>query len=185
VHSGFLNLMLREPDFTSAARVAAAINLKFDNSAQALDATTVRVRVPEGLSSLPIDFIAQLESVEVVPDMPARIVINERTGTIVASARIQIGGCAISHGNLTINIASTLNVSQPNPLAEQGRTVVTPSTETEVIESSGALVPLPAMPTVEKVASALNTLGVTPRDMMAIFQAMKNAGVLQAELVIR
>jgi flagellar P-ring protein precursor FlgI len=177
--------MLREPDFTSASRVAAAINQRFAESAQALDATTVRVRVPDGLSRLPIDFIAQLESVEVVPDTPARIIINERTGTIVASARIQIGSCAISHGNLTINIASTLNVSQPNPLAEQGRTVVTPSTETDVVEGSGSLVPLPEMPTVEKVAAALNSLGVTPRDMMAIFQAMKNAGVLQAELIIR
>lgn len=185
VSGGYVDLMLREPDFTSAARMAEAINGKFSASAQALDSTTVRVRVPEGLEGMPIDFIARLEAVEVVPDIPARIIINERTGTIVASSRIQIGSCAISHGNLTINIASTLDVSQPNPFSERGRTVVTPSTDTSVKESEGTLVPLPEMPTVEKVAAALNTLGVTPRDMMAIFQAMKNAGVLQAELVIR
>jgi flagellar P-ring protein FlgI len=185
VSGDHIDLLLREPDFTSAARMAAAINVKFPESSKALDSTTVRVTIPKGMAAKPVDFIARLESVEVVPDVPARIIINERTGTIVASARIQIGSCAISHGNLTINIASTLDVSQPAPFSGKGQTVVTPRTETRVTETQGKLVPLPEMPTVEKVASSLNALGVTPRDMMAIFQAMKNAGVLQAELIIR
>jgi flagellar P-ring protein precursor FlgI len=185
VRSGHVDLLLREPDFTSAARMAEAINRKFENTSEAIDSTTVRVRVPDDHAPFPIDFIARLEAIEVVPDVPARIIINERTGTIVASAHIKIGSCAISHGNLTINIASTLDVSQPGAFAERGRTVVTPSTDTTVTETKSALVPLPDLPTVEKVASALNSLGVTPRDMMAIFQAMKNAGVLQAELIIR
>ena len=185
VHDHFLELLLREPDFTSAARLAGAINARFTNSSLAVDATTVRVRVPENLEAAPVDFIARLEALELTPDTPARIVINERTGTIVANARIKISNCAVSHGNLTINIASTLDVSQPNPFSKQGTTVVTPRTETTVTESKAAIVPLPELPTVEKVAASLNALGVTPRDIMAIFQAMKQAGALQAELVIQ
>lgn len=185
VRDNHLELLLREPDFTSAARLAQAINQKFPNSSQALDATTVRVAMPEAWQGTPIDFIAQLEAIEVLPDTPARIIINERTGTIVANARIHIAACAVSHGNLTIQIASSLEASQPGPFAERGSTVVLPRTETTVNEARGALVPLPEMPTVEKVAAALNALGVTPRDIMSILQAMKQAGALQAELVIR
>src|SRR6185436_4973185 len=185
VRENNLELLLREPDFTSAARLAEAVNNTFTNSAQALDSTSVRVHIPQGLETSVVDFIARLEAIEVIPDTPARIVINERTGTIVANARIRISSCAVSHGNLTINIASTLDVSQPNPLSNTGETVVTPRTETTVNEARAALVPLPELPTVEKVAASLNALGVTPRDIMAIFQAMKQAGALQAELVIR
>jgi flagellar P-ring protein FlgI len=180
-----LELLLREPDFTSSARLATAINEKFTNSCEAVDSTTVRVKVPEGLQGSVVDFIARLESIEVDPDAPARIIINERTGTIVATSRVRISACAVSHGNITINIANTLDVSQPNALAEKGRTVVTPRTDTNVTEQKAALVPLPELPTVEKIASNLNSLGVTPRDMMAIFQAMKQAGALHAELVLR
>jgi len=185
IHENQLELLLREPDFTSAARLAEAINDKFTNSSLALDSTTVRVHVPEALEASPIDFIARLEAIEVTPDTPARIIINERTGTIVANSRIKISSCAVSHGNLTINIASTLDVSQPNPFSKQGSTVVTPRTETTATESKAALIPLPESPTVEKVAASLNALGVTPRDIMAIFQTMKQAGALQAELIIR
>jgi len=185
VRDNHVELLLREPDFTSAVRLAAAINDKFTNSSQAIDATTVRVRLPPLWENAAIDFIAQLEAIELIPDTPARIIINERTGTIVANARIKISSCAISHGNLTINIASSQDVSQPAPFSPTGQTVVTSRAETTATESKAALIPLPELPTVEKVAAALNTLGVTPRDMMAIFQAMKQAGALQAELIIR
>lgn len=185
VRNEHIELLLREPDFTSAARVAAAINQKFPESAIALDSTSVRVRIPTGAEHSVVEFIAHLEMIEVVPDTPARVIINERTGTIVATSRIRIGSCAVAHGNLTINIASTLDVSQPNPFNESGTTVVVPRAETTVNEARGALVPLPELPTVEQVAAALNALGVTPRDMMAIFQALKQAGALQAELIIR
>ena len=185
VHDNSIELLLREPSFTSAARLAEAVNQVFTNSAQAMDSTSVRVRLPEGLEAQPVDFIARLESVEVTPDTPARIIINERTGTIVATATIRISNCAVSQGNLTITVASTLDVSQPNPLSSAGTTAVTPRTDTKVNESKASLVTLPELPTVEKVASSLNALGVTPRDMMAIFQAMKQAGALQAELIIR
>lgn len=185
VQENQLDLLLREADFTSAARLAAAINEKFPDSAQALDSTTVRVKVPDDIAGTPVDFIARLEAIDVTPDVPARIIINERTGTIVATSRIRISSCAVSHGNLTITIASTLEVSQPNPLSQTGQTVVTPRTDTKVQEDKASVIPLPDLPTVEKVASALNAVGVTPRDIMAIFQAMKQAGALQAELVIR
>ena len=184
-HDNVLELLLREPDFTSAARIATAINEKFTNSCAAVDSTTVRVKMPEGVEGTPVDFIARLEAIEVTPDTSARIIINERTGTIVATARIKISSCAVSHGNITISIANSYDVSQPNAFANKGATVTTPRTETTVKEQQGRLVPLPELPTVEKVASSLNSLGVTPRDMMAIFQAMKQAGALQAELILR
>jgi flagellar P-ring protein precursor FlgI len=185
VRDNTIELLLREPGFTSAARVETAINEAFTNSAHALDSTSVRVRIPEGVESSPVDFVARLEGIEVTPEMPARIIINERTGTIVATSRVRISSCAVSHGNITINVASTLDVSQPTPFSTTGQTMVTPRTTTEVTENKSSVVPLPEMPTVEKVASALNSLGVTPRDVMAIFEAMKQAGALQAELVIR
>jgi flagellar P-ring protein precursor FlgI len=185
VHDNSIELLLREPSFTSASRLAAVINNTFTNSARAIDPTSVQVRIPEGVEGFPVDFIARLETLEITPDAPARIIINERTGTIVATSSIRISSCAVSHGNITINVASTLDVSQPNPLSKTGQTTVTPRTTTEVTETKASLVTLPELPTVEKVASALNALGVTPRDMMAIFQAMKQAGALQAELIIR
>jgi flagellar P-ring protein precursor FlgI len=185
VHDKTIELLLREPSFTVASRMAAAINKVFTNSAHARDTTSVQVLIPEEAAGAPVDFLASLEELEVTPDSPARIVINERTGTIVATSSIQISSCAVSHGNITINVASTLNVSQPAPLSNKGRTVVTPSTTTDVTEQKSALIPLPESVTVERVAASLNALGVTPRDMMAIFEAMKQAGALQAELILR
>lgn len=185
VRNDSIEFILRDPDFTSSARLAAAINQTFTNSSESLDSTTVRVHVPEIARNSVIDFIARVEAIELDPDMPARIVINERTGTIVATSRIRIASCAVSHGNITITIANTADVSQPNPLSQTGQTVVTPRTDTKVTEQQGRLVTLPDLPTVEKVAANLNSLGVTPRDMMAIFQAMKQAGALHAELVMR
>jgi flagellar P-ring protein precursor FlgI len=185
VRNNQIDLLLREPDFTSAARMSAAINAVYPDSAAAIDPTTVRVKVPDGAEHAAVDFIARLEAIEVNPDVAARIIINERTGTIVATSRIKISACAVSHGELTITVASTLEASQPNALSDKGETVVLPKTDTKVEEAKGKLIYLPEMPSVEKVAAALNAIGVTPRDMMAIFQAMKQAGALQAELILR
>jgi flagellar P-ring protein precursor FlgI len=113
------------------------------------------------------------------------VIINERTGTIVATSKIRISACAVSHGELTISIASTLDVSQPNAFSNRGQTAVTPRTDTAVNEAKGHLIALEEMPTIEKVAAGLNAIGVSPRDMMSIFQAMKQAGALQAELIMR
>ena len=185
VHDNTIELLLREPSFTSASRLAAAVNTAFTNSAHALDSTTVQVRMPAEAAAFPVDFIARLQDLEVTPDTPARIIINERTGTIVATSTIRISSCAVSQGNIVISVASTLDVSQPNAFSPKGETVVTPRTTTDVTEAKAAMVALPELPTVEKVASALNALGATPRDMMAIFEAMKQAGALKAELIIR
>lgn len=185
VQNGRIDLLLREPDFTSAARMSEAINKVYPDLAQAMDSTTVSVRVPEGWENSPVDFLARLESIEVTPDTTARIIINERTGTIVATSNIKISSCAVAHGELTITIASSLDVSQPNALSQTGATVVTPRTDTSVTERKSSLVAMPEMPSIEKVSSALNALGVAPRDIMSIFQAMKQAGALQAELILR
>jgi flagellar P-ring protein precursor FlgI len=180
-----IELLLRDPDFTSAALTAEAINEVFTNAAHAVDSTSVQVRLPEGAEHELVDFIAKLETIEVTLNTPARIILNERTGTIVATASIHISSCAVSQGSITINVASSEKASQPNPFSSGGQTAVTRGTKTEVTESKSSLVTLPEMPTVEKVAVALNALGVTPRDMMAIFLAMKQAGALQAEIIIR
>jgi flagellar P-ring protein precursor FlgI len=179
-----IELLLREPSFNTAARLEEAVNQVFTNSARAVDSASVLVRLPEGHEEEPVEFIARLDAIEVTPDTPARIIINERTGTIVATSTIRISNCAISQGNLTITVSSTMDVSQPNPMSG-GTTVAKPRTDTKVTESKANVVTLPELPTIEKVASSLNALGVTPRDMMAIFQAMKQAGALQAELIIR
>jgi flagellar P-ring protein precursor FlgI len=184
VHDRSVELLLRDPSFNSAAAVAVAINDVFTNAAHAVDSTSVKVQMPDGAESSPVDFIARLNLIEVTPDTPARVIINERTGTIVATAAIHISSCAVASGNITINVAQSLDVSQPNPLSG-GTTVVTPRTSTKVTESKSSMVALQEMPTVEKVAAALNALGATPRDMMSIFQAMKQAGALQAELITR
>jgi flagellar P-ring protein FlgI len=185
VRDNSVELLLREPSFNSAAAMVAAINNVFTNSAHAADSTAVQVRMPEGAEYSPVEFIARLNMIEVTPDTPARIIINERTGTIVATADIRVSSCAVANGSITVNVAQTLNTSQPAPFSYRGRTRVTPSTDTQVTESRSSLVAFDELPTVEKVADALNALGATPRDMMSILQAMKQAGALQAELIVR
>lgn len=185
INDNHVELLLRDPDFTSAARMAQAVNEKFPDSSMAMDSTSVRVQVPTNWLADPMNFIARLEALEVTPDIPARIVINERTGTIVATARIHISSCAVAHGNVTISITSSQDVSQPNAFSQTGTTAVTQHTDAKIKEDKGSLVTLPELPTVEKVASALNSLGVTPRDMMSMFEAMKEAGALQADLILR
>ena len=180
-----IELLLREPDFTSAARLAMAINERFTNSARAIDPTSVKVRMPEGVEQASVDFVARLEDIEMSPDTTARIVINERTGTIVATSKVKISSCAVSHGDLTITIANSFDVSQPNALSQTGETAVTQRADASVNERKGTLMTIADLPTVEKVAAGLNAIGVTPRDMMAIFGSMKQAGALQAELILR
>ena len=183
VRDGAIAFELFHPDFTSASRLADAINAAFPDAATALDAATVAVQVPAAYLGREVTFLADLGTLEVRPDAIARVVINERTGTIVATAAVRVSQVAISHGALTVSIASTLNVSQPNALAG-GQTVVTPTTQTKVTESKGKFSVVDEVPTIERLAGALNALGVTTREMMAIMQALKSAGALHAELVI-
>ena len=183
VKNDTINLLLRNPDYTSAARMAEAINEVFPHSALAKDSATVNVLVPKDYADYQVNFIATLGAIDVAPDVPARIVINERTGTIIATSTVRISTVAVSHGSLTITIASNLTVSQPNALS-QGKTVTTPSTNTNVTEQHGGFKIVDDAPSIERVAAALNALGLSTRDMMAIFQSMKRAGALQAELIL-
>lgn len=275
--NGVLEISLRENDFTSAVRMANAINQQIAPIAHAVNANTIRVFVPQDAQdeTRQAEFIARIENIEFRPDVPARIVMNEKTGTIVANSKIRIQNVAIAHGNLTVAIATTQQVSQPNPftgniigdltagsggdggdgggaaagvpgLSEEplviggrvvyaddsgaqiqvptglkpppgykpvmknatsqppiaahgaegaqggdvnattgAKTVVTEQMTTNVQEEKAKFVVVEELPTVEQVAAALNALGVTPRDMMAIFQTLKQAGALQAELVLQ
>ena len=183
--NGTMNLLLRSPDFSTAARVAEVINKKYPGSSLAKDASTISVYVPSQYLSdfKEVNFLADIGALDVVPDSVARVVINERTGTIIATADVRISRVAISHGSLTITVANNTAASQPGPFSG-GTTTQQSSTQTDVNEGKGAFAVVDDSPTIERVAAALNALGVTTRDMMAIFQALKQAGALQAELVM-
>ncbi len=185
VRDGRLVFSLREPDFTSASRLAEAINEVLPEAqARARDAASVDLVLPPAYLGHEVRFLADVGAIAVTPDAAARIVINERTGTIVATAPVSLSEVAISHGSLTITIAQTLTASQPNALSRGGQTAVLPSTQANVNETKGGFIVVPETSSVDRLASALNALGVTTREMMAIFQTLKSAGALQAELVI-
>lgn len=176
---------LERPDFTTASNMARAINRGLArDAAAAMDGGTVLVAAPAGTST-PDDLvrlIAEVEGIEVEVDELARVVINERTGTVVVGAHVRLLPAAIAHGNLSVRIDERPAVSQPGPFSE-GETVYVPEFTTQVESGEGHLVPVANSPTVEDLARALNSLGVTPRDLVAIFQALKHAGALPAELV--
>ncbi len=188
VKDNAIEFILREYDFSDTARLAEAINQKFPLSTRAIDGNTVRIEIPEDYQGASIDFIAQLQQLTLEPDTKARVVINERTGTIVATAPVRVSACAIAQGNVVITIAQSGEVSQPGAAAQVGQTVTVPADTVTITEEGGAsrkLMPFRDMPTVEEVATSLNALQVGPRDMMAIFQALKQAGALKAELLIK
>lgn len=182
--SGHLLFQLKERDFTTAARMAEAINAQFgDNTAKSIDSGSVKVLIPTPYQGNVVNFVADLENINISPDTPARIVVNERTGTIVMGQDVRISTVAVSHGNLNLIISESVEVTQPNPLAA-GETVAAPQTDIEVVEEEGNLVVLERGVDIGDVANALNAIGATPRDLIAIFQAIKAAGALQGELVI-
>jgi flagellar P-ring protein precursor FlgI len=184
VHEGRVALTLREPDFASASRLVEVINAALPAAAaRARDSATVDLVLPEAYEGHEVRFLADIGALELTPDVSARIVINERTGTIVATAPVAIARVAISHGSLTITISQTLDASQPEPFS-RGQTAILPTTDTKVTEVKGGFVLVPETSSVDRLASALNALGVTTREMMSIFQTLKAAGALQAELVI-
>jgi flagellar P-ring protein precursor FlgI len=175
---------LHEPDFTSATRIARAINMELGtDAARVVDAGSVAVQVPGPFrASLP-DLIARLEPLPVSLDTAARVVINERTGTVVMGGDVRLGPAAVAHGSLSVRISTQQDVSQPAPLSG-GQTTVTNQTEVNVQEGDAQLVTLEAGATLGDVVRALNLLGVTPRDIIAVMQALKAAGALRAEIVI-
>lgn len=180
---GALRLNLMQADFTTASRVAAAINGRFKDVASTSDGGAVTVRIPDDFQNRPVDFIAAIENLDVKTDVPARVVVNERTGTIVMGDGVRISTVAVSHGNLALVVKETPKVSQPAPLSK-GETKEVPRTELKVQEETKRLTVLPEGATIGEVIRGLNLLGVTPRDLISILQAIKAAGALQADLVI-
>lgn len=183
VRDGKATLLLRDPDFNTARLIAKTINERYPNTAVAADPGAVVLCRPTDPMKTPTQFLAEVGLLEVKPDQPARVVINERTGTVVAGEHVSISTTAVAHGNLYIGVSINPTVSQPPPLSG-GTTVVAPRVQVAASEQPARLITLPKATTVAEVARALNALGVTPRDLIAIFQAMKRAGALHAELVI-
>lgn len=180
-----VNLSLNASDFQTASKVAQAINQQFGQGvAQALDGRTVQVSAPTNPNER-VNFLAQLEELPVQATSPAaKVIINARTGSIVLNQAVSLGACAIAHGNLSISISSTPVISQPNPLSTGGQTVVTEKSNIEIKQEPGKLIQLPAATQLTDVVKALNALGATPQDLLAILQAIKAAGALHAELEV-
>jgi flagellar P-ring protein precursor FlgI len=183
-NDGSLSYRLRASDFTTASNMSEAINATFGaGTASPIDSTTVSVTVPDEFKTQPVPFIARLESLDIKIDTNAKVVINERTGTIVMGQDVRLSTVAVSHGNLSIVIKEDLEVFQPNPLAA-GETVITPKTSIDITEDDGNLMVVKEGVSISAVADALNAIGATPRDLIAIFQAIKAAGAMQGELVV-
>lgn len=181
------NILLRQQDFTTALRVSQAINtqLGLESVATAVDSGTVRLQVPDLYKGRLVELLASIEGLEVAVDLPAKVVVNERTGTIVMGDQVRISDVAVSHGNLTIRVKTEFQVSQPPSFAPEGsQTVIVPQQQTEVKEEDAKILVLKGGTTIGEVVRGLNAIGVTPRDLIAILQAIKAAGALQAELEI-
>ena len=180
-----LLLALSQPDFVTARRLADVINEELQaTAAWSVDSASVAVKIPAEYANSVADLMARLEPLALDIDTPARVVVNERTGTVVVGAGVRLSAAAVAHGNLSVRISTRYNVSQPAPFSERGQTVVVPEQQVDVEESDARLVELAEGTTLESVVRALNSLGATPRDIIAIMQALKAAGALRAELVI-
>lgn len=182
VENQTLAIVLHNPDFTTAGRLAQVVNESLGAGlARAEDAAMVRVRVQPDQDI--IGLIAKLEHLRLEPDRVAKVVINERTGTVIMGSQVRVSTVAISHGSLSVQIKSEFQVSQPPPMS-LGRTAVVPKTDVTVKEEKGALTLVEEGASIGDLVQALNALGVTSRDLIAILQAIKQAGALQAELEI-
>jgi flagellar P-ring protein precursor FlgI len=180
-----IRIFLNKPDFSLASEIAKSINEAYQSEyASAVDPSTVDVRIPEEYRSKTVEFVTNIEKLEVPVDISARVVINERTGTVVIGEKVRVYPVAIAHGDLTIEIKTEFGVSQPPPFAPPGaETVIVPQREVEVKEKKASLAEVSGT-TLGEVVKALNALGVTPRDLISILQALKAAGALRAELEI-
>ncbi len=179
-----VTLNLRNQDFTTAEKIRRAINVEFPESTKVKDAAAIQVKVPGGIEDDRISgFISEITQLQVEVDTPAVVVINERTGTIVVGENVGISSVAISQGSLIVKITESEWISQPDaPFSNAGNTERGQDTAIEVIEPEGSLIPLPRSVTVSELAKSLNSIGATPSDIIAIFNALKKAGALQAKL---
>jgi flagellar P-ring protein FlgI len=182
-----VKLQLKRMDFGTASLVAAAINKKYSDvlvpPARAENGSLVTVAVPRTYSTHPVEFIAELEQIAVNPERSSRIVVNERTGTIVMGKDVHVAPVAIMHGNLTVEVQTTYDVSQPAPLS-QGTTEVVPQTQVKATEEKAKNLLLKEGATVEDLVRGLNAIGSTPRDIIAILQDLRAAGALDADLEV-
>ena len=177
-----VSLILREPDFTTMARIKERINSTFGMEiARPIDGMKMEIVIPEGYRDRVVEFLSRIEGLDVPVDVRSKVVINERTGTIVMGEHVRVSTVAVSHGNLSVEIRRSAEVSQPPPLSP-GATVVVPQEEIAVKEEEARLLMVEEGVTIGDLVRALNTLGVTPRDLIAILQAIKAAGALQADL---
>lgn len=183
LRDNFLTLSLYREDFWTAQQLSEIINRKFGNISIPLDASSVRIEIPENYRNNVVSLIAQIENLYLSPQTTAKVVINEKTGTVIIGGDVKILPVAISHGNLSITVKETPVISQP-PSFSAGRTVVVPRTGISVKEEKNQIFYLPEGNRIEDLVKALNTLGVSPRDMIAIIQAIKEAGALLAEVEI-
>lgn len=184
---GKIRLQLREPDYTTALRISRVINTRFPGSgtplAQPETSATVGITIPADYSTRVVEFMADLEELTVQADRPARVVINERTGTIVMGKEVRVSPVAIMHGRLTVEIQTTPEVSQPNAFS-QGQTTVVPQTTVNTKEEKARSVVLQQGATVEELVHALGAIGSTPRDVIAILESLRAAGALEADVVV-
>jgi flagellar P-ring protein precursor FlgI len=183
-----VSIALRQADFTTAIRLADAIDgLLGPGTAVPVNAGQVRTTIPASFQGRVVQYIATIEGLDVMVDVPAKVVVNERTGTVVLGEHVRLSTCAIAHGNLTVTVKDTVSVSQPTaPIfgSTDGKTEVIQNQETEVQEEPSRLMVVDETVTLGEVVRALNAVGVTPRDLVAILSAMKSAGALQATLEI-
>lgn len=182
-NNGSISLSLSKADFTTASRIVKAINGQYGTVARAANPGRIDVTVPAYYRNNLVGFIASLEEISVTPDNVAKVVVNERTGTIVMGGNVSVDSVAITQGGLSIKISKETEVDQPAPLS-YGRTIVAQKSETEVTEEHGNTIVLPATANVNDIVGALNAVGATPRDIISILQAIKSAGALHAELEI-
>lgn len=179
-----VQVLLSRPDYATASRAVASVNAKMgEGVATAKDGSEIRVRIPRDASNKVIEFLAGIGECEVTPDESARVVVNERTGTVVIGQNVKISTVALAHGALNIVIREKPEVSQPEPLSV-GKTVVVPSTDVKASEEQKKVALMDPGATISDLVDALNKLGVTPRDLIAILQALKEAGALQADLAL-
>lgn len=181
-----VRLSLRNPDFTTARRIAETINRSLNSkNATATDPNTVHLTVPQGFKGKMFDLLASVEQLQVVPDSIAKVIVDEKSGTIVMGKDVRISEVAIAQGNLTIRITETPQVSQPGAFSQGGTTEVVPRTNVDVDKGEGnKITVMPAGVTIQELVGSLNALGVTPRDVITILQSIKAAGALQADIEV-
>jgi flagellar P-ring protein precursor FlgI len=177
-------ISLKYQDFTNARRIEERINSTFQNSSYAKDAGTINVTIPDQLRANPVKFVSIIENLEIKPDAQAKIVVDEKTGTVVIGENVKISTVAISHGNITIQIKEDQRVSQPLPFSQGGRTVVSPDTKMKVEEDKARFFVVEGGITIRDLVYALNAIGVSTRDMIVILQTIKASGALYADLEI-